>query len=80
MSRRSFLITCEHAGNFVPANYRYLFLGNEAVLDTHRGIDIGAGALAENLAEHGGFGLEKSSLEPIWVDECDRSVNHSLSS
>lgn len=51
MSRRSFLITCEHAGNYVPNNYRYLFLGSETVLESHRGYDIGAGEVAQFLAD-----------------------------
>lgn len=36
------IITCEHAGNDVPEEYRHLFKDNPEVLETHRGIDIGA--------------------------------------
>lgn len=78
MSRRSFLITCEHAGNFVPANYRYLFLGNEAVLDTHRGIDIGAGALAENLADSLKLPLYVNVISRLLIDSNRSKFNPEL--
>ena len=68
MSRRSFLITCEHAGNYVPSNYRYLFLGNEAVLETHRGIDIGAGQLAEQLADSLKLPLYVNMISRLLID------------
>ncbi len=44
------LLTCEHAGNKVPARYRRLFRGHTDVLKTHRGCDIGALKLAKHLA------------------------------
>ncbi|WP_420388353.1 N-formylglutamate amidohydrolase [Roseivirga sp.] len=68
MSGRSFLITCEHAGNYVPGNYRYLFLGNEAILDTHRGYDIGAGPLAEYLADSLKLTLYVNMVTRLLVD------------
>ena len=48
--RRSFLITCEHGGNRVPPRYRDCFAGHEAVLESHRGHDPGALAMARDLA------------------------------
>jgi predicted N-formylglutamate amidohydrolase len=46
------LLTCEHAGNRVPAAYRALFAGVAArgALATHRGYDIGAYDVARALA------------------------------
>ena len=44
------LITCEHAGKRVPAEYRDLFKGQDELLDTHRGWDPGALTLARELA------------------------------
>ena len=38
----SFLFTCEHGGNRIPAPYRRLFRGQRALLDSHRGYDPGA--------------------------------------
>lgn len=46
------LITCEHGGNRVPAAYAPLFLGQDALLDSHRGLDIGSLVLARQLASH----------------------------
>ncbi|MEQ1904409.1 MAG: N-formylglutamate amidohydrolase [Pirellulaceae bacterium] len=42
-SERNFsvVLSCEHATNFVPAAYRHLFAGREAVLSSHRGWDPG---------------------------------------
>ena len=40
------IITCEHAGNEVPARYRDLLRGSEALLQTHRGWDPGALSVA----------------------------------
>ncbi|MCL2073141.1 MAG: N-formylglutamate amidohydrolase [Marinilabiliaceae bacterium] len=35
-------LSCEHAGNQVPAKYSYLFKNDFALLNTHRGYDKGA--------------------------------------
>ena len=40
------LVSCEHGGNRVPAEYRPLFEGAADVLATHRGLDIGAADVA----------------------------------
>jgi len=45
------IITCEHAGNDVPEEYRHLFEHNSEVLETHRGIDIGALELTNSISE-----------------------------
>ena len=44
------LVTCEHGGNRIPAPYAALFRGHEAILQSHRGYDPGAAALARALA------------------------------
>jgi len=62
----------------VPANYRYLFLGNEAVLDTHRGIDIGAGALAENLADSLKLPLYVNVVSRLLIDSNRSKFNPEL--
>jgi predicted N-formylglutamate amidohydrolase len=49
-AERSLLLTCEHGGNRVPGEYRALFRGSEALLDSHRGWDPGALACARSLA------------------------------
>ena len=50
MPEPALLLTCEHAGNRVPAAHAALFAGQEEVLATHRGWDPGALALARLLA------------------------------
>jgi len=43
------LLTCEHAGNQVPAAYAEYFKGHEELLASHKGYDIGALELFNNL-------------------------------
>lgn len=45
------LLTCEHGGNKVPPAYAPLFVGHEALLETHRGYDIGALELFNQLKD-----------------------------
>jgi predicted N-formylglutamate amidohydrolase len=54
MYRRRLLITCEHAGNEVPENYKYIFKNADEVLKSHLGWDPGAAIIAASL----GAGLE----------------------
>ena len=35
-------LSCEHGGHDVPRDLRHCFAGDEEVLQTHRGLDIGA--------------------------------------
>jgi len=44
------LLTCEHAGQRVPPQYANLFKRHRALLQTHRGHDIGAFSLAKAMA------------------------------
>ncbi|MBP9159405.1 MAG: N-formylglutamate amidohydrolase [Flavobacteriales bacterium] len=55
---KKLFLSCEHAGNKVPANLRPLFKGADEVLATHRGWDIGALRLFKALvplADHSAF-------------------------
>jgi predicted N-formylglutamate amidohydrolase len=49
-ARPALLLTCEHAGNRIPREYLPLFRNAAAVLETHRGLDIGALTVARHLA------------------------------
>lgn len=69
------LLTCEHAGNLVPPRYRRLFQGNEDVLQTHRGYDIGALKVAKGLAKKLDAPLFYSNTSRLLVD-----LNRSLKS
>lgn len=47
MTKTTLLITVEHGGNKVPVDYDPLFAKFEALLQTHRGLDIGIWDLSE---------------------------------
>lgn len=70
-----FLITCEHGGNRIPPRYRHLFAGHEALLQTHRGYDTGALALARELAAALGSPLSVSTTSRLLID-LNRSIGH----
>ncbi|MBI5155390.1 N-formylglutamate amidohydrolase [Candidatus Poribacteria bacterium] len=77
MSRRPvrFLITCEHAGNRVPAKYRQHFRQAGATLESHRGWDPGALPLARAVARGLGAPLFCSTVSRLVVD-LNRSIDH----
>lgn len=70
-----FLITCEHGGNRIPSPYRHLFAGFEALLQTHRGYDAGALALARELAKALAAPLFVSTTSRLLID-LNRSIGH----
>jgi predicted N-formylglutamate amidohydrolase len=69
------LITCEHGGNHIPARYRPLFERYRNALESHRGYDAGALALARDFARAYGAGLVYSTVSRLLV-ELNRSPNH----
>ena len=71
----SFLVTCEHGGNRVPAPYRRMFRGCRALLDSHRGHDPGALVMARALAQAFGAPLVASTVSRLVVD-LNRSEGH----
>ncbi len=70
----SLLISCEHAGNEIPEKYRHLFVGADAVLESHEGWDPGTLETAQYLGE-------RLSVDPICcyssrlLIEANRSLN-----
>lgn len=70
-----FLITCEHGGNRIPPRYRSLFAGFEALLQTHRGHDPGALAMARELAGALAAPLFVSTTSRLLID-LNRSIGH----
>ena len=70
-----FVVSCEHADNRVPAPYRALFAGHEALLASHRGWDVGILPLARRLAEALGVPLTATEVTRLLVD-----TNRSLGS
>jgi predicted N-formylglutamate amidohydrolase len=69
------LVTCEHGGNRIPARYRPLFNRHPAVLQTHRGYDVGALAFARDLAAALDAKLVYSTTSRLLV-ELNRSPGH----
>jgi len=71
----SFLITCEHGGNRIPAPYRRLFVGQRALLGSHRGYDPGALVMAKALARAFQAPLVTSTVSRLLID-LNRSIGH----
>ncbi len=57
MTRSFLLLSCEHASNAVPYEYRWAFQDAKHILSTHRGFDIGALALAKRFHRDWGGSL-----------------------
>ncbi|TVQ61535.1 MAG: N-formylglutamate amidohydrolase [Phycisphaerales bacterium] len=73
--RPALLLTCEHAGNTVPREFAHLFSGHDATLESHRGWDIGAHALARGMARAAGAPLIAHTITRLLV-EVNRSPHH----
>jgi predicted N-formylglutamate amidohydrolase len=71
----TFIITCEHGGNRVPAPYRPLFRGQKALLDSHRGYDPGSLVMARALAGAFAAPLVASTVSRLLID-LNRSIGH----
>jgi len=69
------LLSCEHGGNRVPDEWRHLFAGNEEVLATHRGYDIGIAPYARRLATELNVPLRLAEVSRLLV-ELNRSPGH----
>ena len=69
------LITCEHGGNKIPTRYRPLFARLRGALDSHRGYDPGALALARDFAKAFDAELVYSTTSRLLV-ELNRSPGH----
>jgi predicted N-formylglutamate amidohydrolase len=70
-----FLLTCEHGGNRIPTAYRPLFAAQQVLLDSHRGYDSGALALARALTV--AFkGMRVSSTVSRLLVDLNRSIGH----
>jgi predicted N-formylglutamate amidohydrolase len=62
------VLTCEHAGNRIPREYASLFRGAKRLLDSHRGWDPGALAMARFLARHFRAPLRSVTWNRLLVD------------
>jgi predicted N-formylglutamate amidohydrolase len=73
LAERRAVVSCEHGGNRVPARYRKLFAGEEGLLATHRGQDIGVLPLADELSERLRVPLHAGIVTRLLVD-LNRSI------
>ena len=73
--RTCVVVTCEHGGNQIPARWAPLFRGRRALLDSHRGWDPGALALARKLAKELHAPLFAHTTSRLLVD-LNRSEHH----
>jgi len=71
----SFIVTCEHAANHIPRKYRALFRGRRRVLESHRGYDPGALAMARSLSRSLDAALFTATVSRLLV-ELNRSPGH----
>src|SRR4029077_3762306 len=71
----TFIITCEHGGNRIPAPYRRLFREQRALLDSHRGYDPGSLVMAKALATAYRAPLVASTVSRLLID-LNRSIGH----
>ena len=74
-NRVTLLVTCEHGGNRIPAQYQPLFAKYRGALESHRGYDPGALALARDFAKTFHAELVYSTTSRLLV-ELNRSPNH----
>lgn len=77
MPSKSLLLTCEHGGNQVPADYRRLFTSKKAIsaLASHRGHDLGALSVARDLKRLLHVPLIESRTTRLLID-LNRSLGH----
>lgn len=69
------ILTCEHGGNRIPAAYRRYFNKATSLLNSHRGLDIGALSIARQLANTLPAPLLYSDTSRLLVD-LNRSAHH----
>ncbi|WP_339659290.1 N-formylglutamate amidohydrolase [uncultured Polaribacter sp.] len=68
------VLTCEHGGNEIPEKYQYVFEGNLQVLHTHKGLDLGALDLYNQLKPLADFALFSTTSRLLI--ELNRSLHH----
>ncbi|ASQ47165.1 N-formylglutamate amidohydrolase [Legionella clemsonensis] len=75
MNTRILVLSCEHAVNTVPAAYQKYFIDHEALLNTHRGIDFGALAIARHLSKAFDCDLVQAKATRLLID-CNRRLTN----
>lgn len=75
ISTRRIVVSCEHGGNHIPAQYRALFGNKKSILNSHRAWDAGALILARELSCKLNAPLIASETSRLLVD-LNRSLHH----
>lgn len=65
---KKIILTCEHGGTKIPKAYKGLFNNHRAVLNTHRGSDIGALVVAKDLQKILKAPLHFSEVTRLLID------------
>ncbi len=68
------VISSEHSGNEIPAEYASLFNSADAALNSHRGIDFGAAQIAKSFKDAFKAQLFETNISRLLVD-CNRSLH-----
>lgn len=69
------ILSCEHAVNTIPPEYKSLFAPHQSLLESHRGIDIGALRIANFFQQRLQCELIQAEVSRLVID-CNRSLNH----
>ncbi len=69
------VVSCEHAVNTVPKEYQHLFENKDAVLASHRGLDLGSRVIAEHLQQNLHCECTLATVTRLLID-CNRSLHH----
>ncbi len=75
MKSRALFLSCEHAVNFIPRTYQWYFAQVYDLLNTHRGIDIGALAVAQYFSKTFNCPLVTAQVSRLLID-CNRSLTN----
>ncbi|KTD39149.1 N-formylglutamate amidohydrolase [Legionella nautarum] len=75
MKEIALIVSCEHAVNTVPHTYRNLFASHLELLETHRGLDLGAQAIALFFSQQFNCELVLAQATRLLID-CNRSLHH----
>lgn len=75
MENYKLILTCEHATNAIPQAYQSAFSEHQALLATHRGIDIGAAGIAQYLHQGLNCPYWHAQVSRLLID-CNRSLNN----
>lgn len=73
--KKSILLSCEHAGNWVPQKFKYLFKNADELLKSHKGFDIGALNIAKYLTLHLHIPLYYSRVSRLLIEQ-NRSITN----